>query len=390
MSWPSTPLGEIFAVRAGSPAPQASDAFGSEGTPFIRAGSLVGLVGGGSLNDLEQVSPEAAHRHRLALFPQDTILFAKSGMSALKGHVYQLPAPAYVVSHLAALVPTPKVHSRYVRWALETFSPTRLVQDPAYPSVRLPDIGKMEIPLPPLAEQQRIAAILDQADALRRKRQETCASVQRLKSAIFEDMFGDTFSRSALGETVPLRALTKRITYGFTSPMGHYETGIPILTAKHVRDGFIDYSTCHFASQSQFDALTDKSKPEVGDILVTKDGTIGRHAIFNGPRPVCINQSVALVKVNQELALSSYVAAYIGSAQVQKKIDAMKKGNSIQHLQITEFANFPIRLPSLERQFEMERKLDAQAALERKAHDGMACLGTLFASLQHRAFQGEL
>src|ERR1019366_3035328 len=113
----------------------------------------------------------------LKLLPSGTVLFAKSGMSATKGHVYRLQHPAYVVNHLAALVPSPAVESRYLAHVLMQFSPTRLIKDSAYPSIRLADIAEMQIPLPPLVEQRRIADILDLADALRAKRR---AALDRL------------------------------------------------------------------------------------------------------------------------------------------------------------------------------------------------------------------
>ena len=189
---------------------------------------------------------------------------------------------------------------------------------------------------------------------------------------------------------VTMADVTDRITYGFTSPMTHVESGIPILTAKSIRRGSIDYSTCDFAVQSEVDDLTAKSKPERGDVLVTKDGTIGRCAVFRDDFEVCINQSVALVRPCEQRVEPEYLAAYIGTASVQQRFQRMKKGNAVPHLQISEFAKFPIPCPPLEQQSELRAALSAVEEARAIANQSRSQLDCLFASLQQRAFRGEL
>jgi|SRR5712691_10804841 len=98
-------IGDVVDVSAGQPAPNATE-FSKEGIPFIRAGSLAYLLNGGRETDCERVPESTARAHRLRFYPKDTVVFPKSGMSATIGRVYRLKGPAYIVSHLAALVPT--------------------------------------------------------------------------------------------------------------------------------------------------------------------------------------------------------------------------------------------------------------------------------------------
>lgn len=105
MKLQSVPLSSLAAVRSGGGAPQESSAFTAAGHPFIRAGSLSKLVDGASEESLEKLEPRVAQKYGLTLFPAGTVVFAKSGMSATKGHIYGVWQPAYVVNHLAALVP---------------------------------------------------------------------------------------------------------------------------------------------------------------------------------------------------------------------------------------------------------------------------------------------
>ena len=103
MKLDAMPLSRLASVKSGGGAPQDPSAFTTTGFPFVRAGSLPKLRVGEDAGSLEKLEPEVANRYGLSLFPAGTVLFAKSGMSATKGHVYRLKAPAYVVNHLAAL-----------------------------------------------------------------------------------------------------------------------------------------------------------------------------------------------------------------------------------------------------------------------------------------------
>src|SRR3989442_8697 len=137
-----TPL--LAEVRSGGGGPQDSKAFSTSGFPFVRAGSLPKLLDGATEYSLELIEPEVARQYGLSLFPAGTVLFAKSGMSATKGHVYRLRNPAYVVNHLAALIPHDPEDSAFLVRVLQRFSPTVLIKDPAYPSIRLGDIESMK------------------------------------------------------------------------------------------------------------------------------------------------------------------------------------------------------------------------------------------------------
>jgi type I restriction enzyme, S subunit len=187
----TVPLAFLAAIRSGGGAPQDQAAYSETGHPFVRAGSLSKLLGGADENSLEKLEPTVAAKHGLKLFPAGTVLFAKSGMSATKGYIYRLRRPAYVVNHLAAVIPHDPSDSAFLARALENFPPTSLIRDAAYPSIRLRDIEEMRIKAPTdVRQRQRIGAILDQVDELRRKRRQALDKIGGIARAIFEEMFG--------------------------------------------------------------------------------------------------------------------------------------------------------------------------------------------------------
>lgn len=251
-------------------------------------------------------------------------------------------------------------------------------------------LEELAIPLPPLDEQRRIAAILDQADDLRHNRRKTLERLELLRENFFVDMFGHPLFPKNEYQGATFGDVTTRITYGFTSPMSHLNAGIPILTAKNIRNGYIDLENVHYADQNEYDALTSKSKPDIGDILVTKDGTIGRCAIVEERDPLCINQSVALVKPKTSHVHPVYLLGYMLSSPVQGVFKGMSKGNAMAHLQITELAKLPIPLPSLQLQRDFATRMAEIDKLKAHHRAHLAKLDALFAALQYRAFRGEL
>ncbi len=189
-------LGEVCRVSTGQSAPQDSDAFGPTGHPFVRAGSLERLVSGHSEQALELVVQAKADHYRLRLFPAGTIVFAKSGMSAKLGRVHMLSVPCYVVSHLATVEPSSAVHGRWLLHWFRKNSPTSLIANEAYPSIRTSEIEALQVALPEIGEQKRIANILDKADIVRRKRLEAIRLADEFLRAVFIDMFGTLDSQT--------------------------------------------------------------------------------------------------------------------------------------------------------------------------------------------------
>ena len=103
--WEIKKIGEVCLVAAGQGAPQGENNYSNEGTPFVKAGNLVELLEGKSETEIQQVNETVAKKYKLKKYKSGSVLFAKSGMSCMKGYVYTLKNDSYVVSHLAVLTP---------------------------------------------------------------------------------------------------------------------------------------------------------------------------------------------------------------------------------------------------------------------------------------------
>ena len=190
MNWEMKSLSHVATISSGQSAPQNESDFSNTGIPFVRAGHLLELSLGMPEDSLMRVTDETVSNYKLKLFPAGTVLFAKSGMSCMKGIVYQLKNDACVVNHLACIIPK-KVDGRYLAYLFTVNRPNRLIRGEVYPSIRISDIAKMRIPLPPLNIQRQIASALDKARILIAARREQIAVLDKLAKDLFINMFGD-------------------------------------------------------------------------------------------------------------------------------------------------------------------------------------------------------
>ncbi len=257
------------------------------------------------------------------------------------------------------------------------------------------DAAAIEIPVPDLAEQNRIVGLLDEAF-------EGLATAQTLAERnynnalkLFDSHLRTVFSQRGKGwVTAPLADCLELITYGFTNPMPTVDAGPYMITAKNVIGGRIDYASARRTSQKAYDTLlTDKSRPRVGDVLLTKDGTLGRVAVVDQPN-TCINQSVALLRPNSRMK-AEFMRYLLSSADYQQRMVDDAGGTTIKHIYITRVDKMPVTFPeSLHEQQRIAGELDALGAdtqrlitlYERKK----ALLALLKQSLLHHAFNGKL
>jgi type I restriction enzyme S subunit len=163
-------------------------------------------------------------------------------------------------------------------------------------------------------------------------------------------------------EMVKLDDCLQLITYGFTNPMPDSEEGPWKVTAKDIVDGRIDFTTARHTTVAAFENdLTDKSRPIRDDLLLTKDGTLGRLAIV-GDETICINQSVALLRLKKELLLPRYLLYLLQSPEYQGKMLADAGGSTIKHIYITKVNQLMIPVPPLEVQ---QKLIDILSAYDR-------------------------
>lgn len=401
-SFVPTPLVDLAEVAAGQAAPQGREKFNCSGMPFIRAGSLEGLLSGGSEDDCEHITAEVAEEHGLRLFPRDTILFAKSGMSAKIGRVYRLTKPAFVVSHLAALVPGKNVCPSYLQRWLEANPPSRLIPNDAYPSIRLSAIETLEIPIPfpndprrSLAEQKRIAAILGKADAIRQRRKSVEGLYEHLVPSFFHEMFGRTIAEISQWPISPLgKFIVDGPQNGLYRPASEYGSGTRIVRI----DSFYKGELRDLDSLKRLridDATLQKWALRPGDILVNRVNStafLGKSAIVPElEEPVVFESNMMRFTVDNRRLLPPYLIAALQTQFVRRQI-LQKERPAVNQSSINQgdVQSLEVPVAPIEMQKEFVTRLPRIQGARDACRSRIDAVEGLFGSLVQRAFRGEL
>lgn len=251
--------------------------------------------------------------------------------------------------------------------------------------------SELAIPLPSLAEQKRIAAVLDQVDALRAKRREAIALLDDLTQSIFLDMFGDPVKIARSAETV---ADAGMVQLG-RQRAPKYQTGQYSRPYLRVANVFEDRIDLNDVLQMDFDDSDfQKYRLKPGDILLNEGQStdlVGRPAMWRGElEGVCFQNTLVRFQVSSRVLPDYALAVFIRYFRTGEFAKISSKTSSVAHLGAARFAKMPFHVPPLELQ-EKFRKLTSVVRRQREQNAAhLAALDELFTSIQHRAFSGTL
>jgi len=252
-------------------------------------------------------------------------------------------------------------------------------------------VRDIEIPLPPLPIQKRIAEILDAADALRRKDQELLRKYDELAQAIFIDMFGDPVKNEKGWKVKKLREICTKITDGTHFSPPNVPMGIPYITAKHLKQDFVDfYCNPTYISQKHHAEIYSRCTPQKGDVLYIKDvATTGVAAVNEYDFEFSMLSSLALIKPNKEQLNSYYLSCYLNNKIVkQELIRSYMAGAAIKRFTLDKIHKFEVVLPRIELQNTFALKWKKLQESLQYIKDSKS--NHLFESLLQQAFKGEL
>jgi type I restriction enzyme S subunit len=254
--------------------------------------------------------------------------------------------------------------------------------------------ANLMVPLPPISEQRRIAAILDQADDLRRKRRLALDRIDELPQAMFHAMFARFLSESDTCVRKPLVALTTKIGSGATPTGGesaYKSTGIALIRSMNVRDGHFLPEGLAFLSDEQA-AKLDIVTVRNDDVLVNITGaSVARVCrVPASVLPARVNQHVSIVRPTDELS-AAFLEAFLLYPQIKTRLLMIaQSGATRQAITKSALSAFEIPVPPSSLQDEFALRISVVAATTTVQLSAMMKLDRLFAALQHRAFEGTL
>lgn len=263
--------------------------------------------------------------------------------------------------------------------------------------VSLGNIRGLQIPLPPLAEQKRIAAILDKADALRRKRQQAIELADQFLRSVFLDMFGAPESYGWAIATVDEVAKKEKgsiRTGPFGSQLLHSEfteDGISVLGIDNAVENRFRWAKPRFISAEKYQQL-QRYTVNPGDVLITIMGTCGRCAVVPDGCPTAINtKHLCCITLDQDKCIPEFLHSYfLYHPYARKYLAANSKGAIMEGLNMGIIKGMPVPLVPLNLQ---NKYLTIKQKAEKIGVDhaeSLADIEACFASLSQKAFSGKL
>ncbi len=384
------PLKDLAAICAGQGAPQGDHNYCENGTPFVKAGNLQELLEGKAITSIQKVSDEVAKKHKLRLYPKGTILFAKSGMSCMKGYIYVLPQSAYVVSHLACITPNEDI-SEYLRYYFNYHKPNQLVKDAAYPSISLSDVGNLVVDMKPESERNEIVSVLQHTESIITLRQQQLQKLNELVKARFVEMFGDPKINP---NNYPVCQLSDFIVFLTSGSRGWAQYCADdgtewFITIKNVKDCHIETDNMQPINAPD-NAEAKRTRVQEGDLLISITADLGRTGVVTkeiAEHGAYINQHLTCIRLKQDVLNPLYVAYFMESPAGKEQFESKNQSAVKAGLNFNSINSLRLMIPPLDDQnafVDFIKQTDKSKVVVQKALDEAQLL---FDSLMQKYFR---
>jgi type I restriction enzyme S subunit len=288
-----------------------------------------------------------------------------------------------------------QVDGRFIYHQLKAMEPriqATLRRGAAQPHVYARDIQDLEVAVPPVEEQRRIAAILDAADALRANRRQAIAKLDTLTQAIFIEMFGDPAQNSMGWPTAELADVVcggTTVTYGIVQAGPEFEGGVPYIRTGDIVNGEIAEADLRHTNP-KIAGRFPRSRIRTGEIVMSIRATVGTTAVvpetLDGAN---LTQGTARIAPGTRTT-AAFLLHFLRSNSTQRWLQRQVKGATFREITLSRLREMPIQLPPLDLQqnFAVVCSAVGDARGKHRLAHKRTCV--LFQSLQQRAFRGEL
>lgn len=387
--WPTMALAEIAEVVGGSTPKTGTPEYWNGDIPWVTPADLSRLDGHYIGDTPRKITESGLSSSGARILPVGSVLLSSR---APIGHVAITTVPMATNQGFKSLIPDSRqADAKYLYWWL--YSNKTYLQGlgngATFKEVSKATVGKVRVPLPPLPEQRRIAAILDQTDALRTTRRRTLTLLDELTDSIFTDMFGRVFDR----ESRPFADLLLMQLRNGVSPSNSGMVTAPVLTLSAITRGRFDPSATKY---STFKKKHDPSKiVQAGEMLICR-GNGNRHLVGRAEIAVDVGSSVAFpdtmiaARLNPALVTAAFIRAAWNRRSIRKQVEAGARttnGTYKINQQTLSTINVPTPPIGLQQTYsDRIRKLDS---LRGSIHEQLTSLEELFTAFQLEAFSME-
>ena len=291
---------------------------------------------------------------------------------------------------LASIKPKKDVSLQYLYFIISK-SKEKIAQlgtGSTFKAINANQLSSFKIPLPfsnghpDLQTQKAIVSILEKAEQLKEKRKQSLKLLDEYVKSTFNEMFvGKGFEEKRLDE------VCLKITDGTHITPKYLNEGIPFLRVTDITES---NSSKKFISNKEHNELIRRCKPENGDVLYTKNGTIGIAKVINWNYEFSIFVSLCLLKPNRIILIPKYLESFLNTPYALDQALSHSKKGTITNLHLIEIKKIKIPLPPLPLQQTFASLVEHVEKLKGKQNQSLKEIEQLFNALMQKAFNGEL
>jgi len=399
-SWKLVKLGKFLEVQGGSQPPKSTFVY-SEKSGYVQ---LLQIRDFG-----EKPVPTFVPLKKVSKFcKREDVLIARYGASL--GRIVTGLEGAYNVA-LAKVIDSYNIFSnRYLFYLLKTSifqTPLSLLSRSAQNGFAKHEIAHIELPLPPLAEQHRIVAKIEELFSELDKGVETLKSAQAqlevYRQAVLKYAFEGKLTNPGLEDReLPEGWELKRLedigsvingdrSSNYPSRAHYVDTGVPFLSAGNIENNKLLVSSLNYITRAKFKSLRS-GKTEIGDILYCLRGSLGKSAIVEIPE-AAIASSLCILRPLPGIS-SIYVHYYLSSPLAQLEILKYDNGTAQPNLSSKSFEGFTIPICAFDEQVEIVNEIESRLSvcdkIEESIEQGLQQAEALRQSILKKAFEGKL
>ena len=338
-------LGELCNIVSGGTPSRSKAEYWTEGTiPWIKIGNIKGKY----VNEADEYITRAGLDGSSAkMLVKGTVLYT---IFATLGEVGILGIDACTNQAIAGLTikDTNQLNIDYLYYYLKSKKSyiNKISRGVAQNNINISMLKSFELPLPEIYKQEEIVAILDKVSMIVNGHQRELQKLDELIKARFVEMFGDivlnpfNWEKELLGMVCDVRDGTH------DSPK-YYETGYPLVTSKNVTGGKIDLTDCSLICETDFKKISERSKVDIGDIIMPMIGTVGKPVIVD-VEPNFAIKNVSLIKFKDySRVLNTFIRALLQSDYFDDAVLNKVRGGTQKFISLGDIRKLTVIVPPM-------------------------------------------
>lgn len=338
------------------------------------------------------ITKEGLDSSSAKIMPKKTVVIALTGATTGQTGILELEASAN--QSVTGILPSNEHYPKYLFYFLQTLRRKILGESygGAQPHISQGYVKDLEVTLPPIIIQQKIALMLDKVEKLKELRMQADKLTKDYLKAIFLEMFGKPSDYETKWQIKTIKEVCQEIVDCPHSTPQYSKTPTPYscIRTSELEDGHINWSSMKYLDEAQYKERIRRLTPQEGDVVYGREGTFGDAIIIPKDVTMSLGQRVMLFRPNEKLCTSEFLWSMVRSNFVYNQALSVTSGSTVGHVNVKDILNFKIICPPIKIQEKYSHVVKTFELIRKQQDNNRSNIQSLSNSITQKAFKGEL